>query len=150
MYPTPPSFVKLHAMLSGVVIGAGIFAPSSDHVPEERNGAFSAIGMPSTALAVSCVAQRTTLVCPPTSRATSGVNCPKTVPGCVRRGKRRSGRDKARRISGSYSFVAALTSPVEVAFVYSRAFTPQSRYSRYSGTIRKSSACCKRPVFASS
>ena len=55
-----------------------------------------------------------------------------------------------RRISGSYSFVAALTSPVEVAFVYSRAFTPQSRYSRYSGTIRKSSACCKRPVFASS
>ena len=45
-----------------------------------------------------------------------GVNCPSTVPGCVRRGKRRSGRDKARRISGSYSFVAALTSPVEVAF----------------------------------
>ena len=36
--------------------------PSKDQVPEEMYGAFSSIGMPSTADPVSCVAQRTALI----------------------------------------------------------------------------------------
>ena len=41
------------------------------------------------------------------------------------------------------------TRPVEVALVYSRAFTPHSFHSRYSGIIKKSSASASRPAFLS-
>ena len=105
--------------------------------------------MPSTALAVSWVAHSTTLVCPPTSEAISGFSGPSTVPGAVSGGNMVSGKPSAERISGSYSLIWALTRPVEVALVYSRALTPQSFQSRYSGIIRKSSACASRPAFLS-
>ena len=45
--------------------------------------------------------------------------------------------------------VWAFTRPVEVALVYSRAFTPQSFHSKYSGIIKKSSACTSRPAILS-
>lgn len=38
---------------------------------------------------------------------------------------------------------------VEVAFVYSRAFMPHSFHNRYSGIIKKSSACASRSAFLS-
>ena len=86
---------------------------------------------------------------PPASAAMSAFSGPSTVPGAVNLGNMVSGRPSALRISGSYSLVCALTRPVEVALVYSRAFTPQSFQSRYSGIIRKSSACSSRPAFLS-
>ena len=49
-----------------------------------------------------------------------------TVPGAVSLGNMVSGRPNACKISGSYSPVCAFTRPVDVALVYSRAFTPQS------------------------
>ena len=150
MYPTPPSLVKLARQLSGLVMGFASLTPSKLHVPEERNGASPcSMGMPSTALAVSWVAHSTTLVCPPISAAMSAFNGPSTVPGAVSLGNIVSGKPSACKISGSYSLVWAFTSPVEVALVYSRAFTPQSFHSRYSGIIKKSSACASRPAFLS-
>ena len=74
---------------------------------------------------------------------------PSTVPGAVSLGNIASGKPRACNISGSYSLVWAFTSPVEVALVYSRTFTPHSFHSRYSGIIKKSSACASRPVFLS-
>ena len=148
MYPTPPSLVKFALQLSGLVMGFASLTPSRLHVPEDKNGASPcSMGMPSTALAVSWVAHSTTLVCPPTSVAMSAFSAPSTVPGAVSLGNIVSGRPRALRISGSYSPVCAFTRPVEVALVYSRAFTPQSFHSRYSGIIKKSSASASRPAF---
>ena len=147
MYPTPPSLVKFALQLASLVMGAGSFAPSRLHVPEERNSPSPcSIGMPSTALAVSWVAHSTTAVCPPTSAATASVRGPSTAPGAVRLGNSRCGSPSAARMAVSYCLVSAFTRPVEVALVYSRALTPHSFHKRYSGSIKKSSAWSSRPA----
>src|SRR5699024_2707625 len=57
-YPTPTSLEKLYVRAMSEQIACGSFAPRSDHVPLERYVP-SDMGMPSTAEAVSCEAQKT-------------------------------------------------------------------------------------------
>ena len=94
------------------------------------------MGIPTTAEAVSWVAQRTHFI-PSYS--------PSTVPGFWSLGKM-GGRPSAEIISGSNLPVSAFTMPVVVALVYSLDFTPQSFQRRYSGIIRKSVTPSSLPV----
>ena len=51
--PTPPSFVKLKARASGVMIGAGASVPIKDHVPELINAVSPPAAIAATAEPVS-------------------------------------------------------------------------------------------------
>ncbi|CDE05157.1 unknown [Anaerotruncus sp. CAG:390] len=82
--PTPPSFVKFNASVSGVMTGSSVSVPSSDHVPELMYTNFSSFfaGTASTADAVSWDAMLTTSAPqPPTSAPTSPRTFPSDVPG---------------------------------------------------------------------
>ena len=62
--PAPPSLVKFAASASPVRSGVARSTPTNDHVPDEMNAQPGVSGVPTTALAVSCVAGAITRIGP--------------------------------------------------------------------------------------
>ena len=146
----PPSLLKLDCMDFADESASGIFTPMRDHVPLDKTTEPSGQSTASYALAVSCEAHATTLIFPPNSFAISGLNSPTTVPGSDNFLNNFDGNPSFSISSGSNSRVLRLSSAPVDASVYSFTFTPVSKYSRYSGIIRKSVAFSSLPFILSS